>query len=573
MSNISVKNRIYLLVLILLAGSIAQSATGIIQMNQIGLEITEIAEEDIPLTEIVTKVTIHQLEQAVLFEKGLAHIGDENLPEIATKFAKLGHKVDEEIKIAEEKLQHGIEVAHSEEARQKFSHLLEVMQKVEKEHHTYETQGEELFTLLTAGNIAEAKKLVASVEHLQEALDKELVSALTELEHFTGKSALLAKEHEEAGIQLMIWLAIGAIAVSLVVSTIIGHSIATPLSQLTDNMDTLAANNTDTEIKFSEQKSEIGRMARAVEVFRDQAIEVNHLKSQQEEAERKAAEERTRLLAEAAQQIEQDIGEIARHISAASETVNGAAQTVTANARQTASQSTIVASASEQASTNVQTVAAAAEELSASVAEIGRQVRHSTDTADRAVKQVNNTNEQAQGLAAAANKIGEVVALISDIAEQTNLLALNATIEAARAGEAGKGFAVVASEVKSLAGQTASATDEISGQVHEIQAATQNAVDAIMQIGEVMDEINEVTNNIAAAVDQQGSATQEIARNVEQASAGTLEVTSNVIEIAHAAEATGEQADELLSASKQMSNDSDDLKTQITELASKVRNA
>jgi len=573
MKNLSIANRVYCLVGLLLIGSIAQSVVGITQMNKIGDEIVEIAEQDIPLTEAFTRVTIHQLEQAVLLEKGLAHIGQSDLHDIGEKFKKLGHKVDAEILEAEEKLRLAIDNAHSAAAEKEFTHLLKIMKNVEKEHKSYEQYGEEMFSLLEGNRKAAAKEQAFLAEAKQDVLNKELVAALAEIEHFTAQSALKAEADEKSGIQYMIWLAVAVIAVSLVASTILGRSITNPIGNLSDNMDQLAADDTDIDIAYVDEQNEIGRMARAVEVFRDQAIEVKRLKILQDEADRKAAEERAKLLEEVSQQIEQNIGDIAAHLAVAAEQVNGAAQSVTSNAQQTASQSTVVASASEQASANVQTVAAAAEELSAAVSEIGRQVQQSTETSAKAVTHVDATNQQVQGLADAASKIGEVVALISDIAEQTNLLTLNATIEAARAGEAGKGFAVVAAEVKNLAGQTAKATEEISEHVSEIQSATNSAVDAILEIGGVIGEINDVTNNIAAAVEEQGAATQEIARNVEEAAVGTKEVASNIVEISQAAEGTGSKAGEMLDAANEMSRESGALKSQVTELTEKIRAA
>ena len=130
-------------------------------------------------------------------------------------------------------------------------------------------------------------------------------------------------------------------------------------------------------------------------------------------------------------------------------------------------------------------------------------------------------DEMVQGLDATAQKIGEVVELITDIAEKTNLLALNATIDAARAGDAGKGFPVVATEVKNLADQTANATEETSSQINGIQTATQYSVGVIKQITGTITEINQISTAISDAIQEQSSATQEIAQNAARAADGT----------------------------------------------------
>ena len=137
----------------------------------------------------------------------------------------------------------------------------------------------------------------------------------------------------------------------------------------------------------------------------------------------------------------------------------------------------------------------------------------------------------------AAGRIGDVVKLITDIAEQTNLLALNATIEAARAGEAGKGFAVVASEVKSLANQTAKATEDITAQIGGMQSATMRSIQAIGAIEHPIREIGEISGAIAAAVTEQGAATREIARSADIASKRTIET---VAEVGRVSEATAD---------------------------------
>ncbi|HAM48781.1 MAG TPA: hypothetical protein DCO73_13695, partial [Alphaproteobacteria bacterium] len=183
---------------------------------------------------------------------------------------------------------------------------------------------------------------------------------------------------------------------------------------------------------------------------------------------------------------------------------------------------------SQNTASNIATVAAATEELSASEREISTQVAHSAGVAREAVARSREAGNAMAVLDRAGLQIGEVAKLISEIASQTNLLALNATIEAARAGEAGKGFAVVAGEVKNLAAQTARATDEISGNITAIQAATKEAVAAIGEIDTTIGQLDESSTAIAAAVEQQTAATGEIARNIDAGSRGTAEVTQNV---------------------------------------------
>jgi methyl-accepting chemotaxis protein len=364
-------------------------------------------------------------------------------------------------------------------------------------------------------------------------------------------------------------LAVG-ISIALVISR---FGVALPIRNITDAMQALAGGNKTTTIPGTGRGDEIGVMAQALQVFKDNLIEAERLRTEQEAAEERTEQARREAMLRLADQLESSVGGVVEVLSSSANEMQATAQAMSATAEETSQQATAVAAASEQTSQNVQTVASATEELSASIGEITSRVAESTRIVGEAVTQASETNVLVQGLATAAQKIGDVVDLINNIAGQTNLLALNATIEAARAGEAGKGFAVVASEVKTLATQTARATEEIASQIRAIQSATSDSVEAIDNITRTVARVSEISTIIASAVEEQGSATQEISRNVQQAAQGTQEVSGNITGVTQAADATGAAASQVLTAANELGQNGSLLKTQVSEFLRTVRAA
>jgi len=346
-----------------------------------------------------------------------------------------------------------------------------------------------------------------------------------------------------------------------------------PLKSLRAVMGLLSEGNLGVTVVGTHRTDEIGTMAAAVQVFKDNLIRTRRLEAETAQAHVAAEEQRKAGMRQIADGFEAAVGGIVGMVASSATELQATAQAMTATATETASHSTTVAAAAEEAASNVTTVAAAAEELGSSVQEIGRQVHGSALLAQAAVGEADQTTHLVQALSQNAARIGDMVGLISGIAAQTNLLALNATIEAARAGAAGKGFAVVASEVKALAEQTAKATHEISGQIAQIQTSTGQAVTSIAGITGRIREISGVTTSIAAAVEQQGAATQEIVRNVAQASAGTNEVTGNIAGVAQASEKTGAAAGHVLSAASELSLQSEHLGAEVGRFLATVRAA
>jgi len=398
---------------------------------------------------------------------------------------------------------------------------------------------------------------------------------------FVVRDAALAEAAERAGAardSALIMLALAGLAVVALIGVLAGVTVMLrgrvimPLATLTDAVGGLAAGRHDVTIPTINRADEIGAMAGSLQVFKE-ALTAKKAADEAAAVEADAKIQRGQRVDKITRDFEAMIGEIVDIVSSASSELEASADTLTATAERSQELTTMVAAASEEASTNVQSVASATEQMASSVNEISRQVQGSARIASEAVQQAQKTNDRVGELARAAARIGDVVDLINTIAGQTNLLALNATIEAARAGEAGRGFAVVASEVKALAEQTAKATGEISKQINGIQAATQESVGAIKEIGDTIARMSEIASAIASAIEEQGAATREISGNVQQAASGTQQVSANIVDVQRGADQTGSASAQVLTAAKSLSSESSRLKREVGQFLASVRAA
>ena len=361
-----------------------------------------------------------------------------------------------------------------------------------------------------------------------------------------------------------------ALVIGAGLAFVIGRGIVGPLTAMTGVMGKLAAGDNSIDIPARDNKDEIGDMARAVEVFKQHAIEAERLAAEQEAA-RAAKERRQAAMEQHTQDFGSSISGVMASLAGSADGMRRAAEAMSEAVTAVHTEANGTAGSAAKSSQDLMAVAAAVEQLTSSVAEIARQLAAASEVSQQAVQRAESSHATMQGLSEATARIGDVVHLINDIASQTNLLALNATIEAARAGEAGKGFAVVAGEVKALAAQTAKATAEIGSQIDTVRTATSDAVTAMAEIGGIIGKINEVSAAIAAAVEEQNATTQEIAASVQavsNATAGTAQAMEHVVAVADNA---GTASRDVLTGAAQIGREAETLRTEVDQFLVAVR--
>ncbi|MCC9625854.1 methyl-accepting chemotaxis protein [Thalassospira sp. MA62] len=413
--------------------------------------------------------------------------------------------------------------------------------------------------------------MIAAAADAALTMENSVNDFVSNLQNDVDRSAATANEISVQGAYTMYGVGAAAILIPILIFVVyVRGNILQRLAGLQKTMVSLASGDLDVKVP-AKGNDEISAMARAVEVFKANALKVRDMQAEEERLNKERNEALRDELLTLADTLQGEVETAVNEIAALADQLQGVSGQMTQSAELVSGQSEGVSQSAQEATGNVETVAAATEQLSSSNAEINRQMAETTRISNSAAERAQQTNELVVSLSQSANRIGEVVALITDIAEQTNLLALNATIEAARAGDAGKGFAVVAQEVKNLANQTEKATEEISGQITGIQKATGDSVTAIEDIGSIIDSLNQIATTISAAVEEQGAATDEISRNVRNAADRTRAVSTSIADVAGETGKTGALSGEVLTTAQAASEKVSEMRSRITSILEDLR--